>query len=78
MRHLQLGGSYAGWVTGWPVAVNQCADVAALPYRNTHVYTCVCVCVYTYMYNLIFTQCRSYVCVDICLHATHLEGVVPH
>jgi len=43
MRHLQLGGSYAGWLVSRPAAVNQLADVAALPYRNTHVYTCVCV-----------------------------------
>lgn len=34
------------WLASRPAAINHCADVAALPYRNIHVYTCVRACVY--------------------------------
>jgi hypothetical protein len=51
MHASPAAGRQLCWLASWPAAVNQCADVAALPYRNIHVYTCVRACVYIYHHN---------------------------
>jgi hypothetical protein len=78
MHASPAAGRQQCWLAGWLAAINQRADVAALPYRNIHVCTCACMCVYTYIYKLILTWCHSYACVDICLRSSRFEGVVPH